>query len=206
MSKFTNKKLLAGIVMTGALLASGTASAIPCSGTVGGWTSCTDADGDMTFTLNSSTIPGGTGLSVVEAEIGGMDYYDLGLDFGTGYTGGGNIHYTVTSTILGHNIGGVNFDTLTGGSTTATKQLFDSAGNLLLTLTSINGSADPASGGETPFGPMSSFEVVDTFAATTGGAIFLHADNSFTVPEPGSMLLLGVGLMGLLYGRRKLGA
>lgn len=213
MNKFTNKKLLAGIVMTGALLASGTASAALCNtlATTDAWAaagSCTDNEGDTSFTFGSySGNFSDSGFDVTEFQSGGIDFYDLGLDFGTnGYTGGGDIHYTVTSLLAGHNIGGVNFDTvIQGGATTATKQIYDSAGTLLLTLTSTNGSHDPASGGETPFGPMSSFEVADNFAAT-GGPIFLHADNSFTVPEPGSMLLLGVGLMGLLYGRRKLGA
>lgn len=204
MSKFTNKKLLAGIVMAGALLASGTASAALCSGTVNDWSSCTDADGDMTFTRTSFNIPGSTVLSVTEAEIGGIDFYGLGLNFGAGYNGGGNIHYTITSNIPGHNINGVNFDTDVIGATGATKDLFDSTGNFLLTLTSTTGSHDPVSGGDTPIGPISSLGVVDTFNA--GDGVFLSANNSFTVPEPGSMLLLGVGLMGLLYGRRKLGA
>jgi PEP-CTERM motif len=219
MNKFTNKKLLAGIVMTGALLASGTASATLCDtlATTDAWAaagSCTDNEGDMSFTFGSysGNFPGTTGFDVTEFQSGGIDFYDTGLNwhaasgFPAGYSGGGDIHYTVTSLLAGHNIGGVNFDTIIqGGATTATKQIYDSAGNLLLTLTSTNGSHDPASGGETPFGPMSSFGVTDTFDPTTG-ARFFNASNSYTVPEPGSMLLLGVGLMGLLYGRRKLGA
>jgi PEP-CTERM motif len=215
MNKFTNIKLLAGIVMTGALLASGTASAALCStfATTDAWAaagSCTDNEGDTSFTFGSysGNFPHTTGFGITEFQSGGIDFYDIGFDFGgNGYAGGGDVHYTVTSLLLGHNIGGVNFDTvIQGGATTATKQLFDiGALTPFLTLTSTDGSHDPVSGGETPFGPMSSFEVADNFAATSG-AIFLHADNSFTVPEPGSMLLLGVGLMGLLYGRRKLGA
>lgn len=205
--------------MTGALLASGTASAVLCNtlATTNAWQaagSCTDNDNDMSFNFGSysGNFPGTTGFDVTEFQSGTTDFYNLNLTwtaltgFPSNYSGGGDIHYTVTSLLAGHNIGGVNFDTvIQGGATTATKQIYDSAGSLLLTLTSTNGSHDPASGGETSFGPMSSFGVTDTFDPTTG-ARFFSASNSYTVPEPGSMLLLGVGLMGLLYGRRKLGA
>ena len=206
MNKTTNKKLLAGIVMTSALLASGMASALSvCGGTISGWTSCTDGNGDMTFTLNSSTLPGTTGLSVAESTVGGTALYDLGLSWANGYAGGGSITYTVTPQ-PGLIVGGVNFGTTAEGSTEATKQLFDSAGNLILSLTSTNGSSDPLNG-ETSITPVSSLQVVDNFTNTENGT-FSNADNSFTVtvPEPGSIFLLGVGLIGLVYSRRKMGA
>lgn len=217
MKKLMNKKILAGILATGALLASGAASATSCTSlaTVGAWAasptqSCTDTDGDMTFTYGSSSIPntlGGsdTGLSVSEHEISGNDYYNLGLDWNNGYSGGGNLVYSVSPIGNNPSVRGVNFDTVVIGTTSATKVLSDSAGNALLTLTSTNGSNVP----ETPLPAYTgALTVTDTFASTIGtngvtNGTFLHADNSFVVPEPGSLLLLGIGLTALVIGRQK---
>ena len=217
MKKLMNRKTLAGILATGALLASGAASATSCSNllSVGAWAaagSCTDADNDMTFTYGSSTIPnsiGGadTGLSVSEFEIGGQDFYNLGLDWNNGYappTNGGTLVYSVSPNGSNPKVTGVNFDTVVtqgNGTTTATKTLKDSAGNILLALTSTNGSNVP----ETPLPAYTGdlLSVTDYFTSTQG-AVFTHADNSFVVPEPGSILLLGIGLTALVIGRQKL--
>lgn len=214
-----NRKTLSCILAASALLASGAASAVStCTSlsTVGAWAaagSCIDGDGDMTFTYGSSSIPntlGGsdTGLSVSEFEIGGNDYYNLGLDWNNGYVpdpaNGGNLVYSVSPNNNNPKVTGVNFDTVVtqgNGTTTATKTLKDSAGKTLLTLTSTNGSNVPET--PLPFYTGDLLSVTDYFSSTSG-AVFTHADNSFVVPEPGSILLLGIGLTALVFGRQKM--
>ena len=103
---------------------------------------------------------------------------------------------------IGNNpaVSGVGFSTITNGTTNATKIMTDSTGKTLLSLSSngiINAPVTPL-----PF-YTGALTVSDTFDPTNGNGIFLHSDNSFVVPEPGSILLLGIGLSGLALGRMK---
>ena len=208
-----NTKFLTGIVMTVGLLASGAASALPCTSyaTTDAWAGagaagCTDPDGDMLFTFgaysgNFAGIGATTAFNVTEQEIGGTDYYDVGFGFSPGYAGGGDISYTMStippSTEL---IRSVGFDTIiTGTGTTATKVLSDLIdGPDFLTLTSTDGSNT----GYVGFSPTSTIDVVDTFNASTSG-VFQDAHNNVTVPEPLSLSLFGIGLVGLGLNRRR---
>ena len=206
-----NTKFLTGIVMTVGLLASGAASALPCTSyaTTDAWAGagaagCTDPDGDMLFTFgaysgNFAGIGATTAFNVAETEIGGIDYYDVGFGFNPAYAGGGDISYTMStiapSTEL---IGSAGFDTIiTGTGTTATKVLSDVGGAAFLTLTSTDGSNT----GYVGFSPRSAIDVVDTFNASTSG-VFQDAHNNVTVPEPLSLSLFGIGLVGLGLNRR----
>jgi len=100
-------KLLPGLLLAAGLMASTAASAaVVWSGTLAAWEAMAggviiDADNDMKFTLfaSTTTIPAsaGTVVTISESEIGGIDYYDVGLAWTNGWAGGGQLVYTMES-------------------------------------------------------------------------------------------------------------
>jgi hypothetical protein len=175
-----------GIVSSGGSLA-----ALPCSSyaTVAAWAaagSCLDnQDGDLlvTYVATTGPFPTSAAFNVSEVELAGVDLYNVSFDFGaTGWTGGGNIQYRLTS-LNQERIAGASFDTIVQGSgALATKQLFDiGAVTPFLTLTSTNGSRDPPAG-DTSFPKRADLLVTDTFNATAT-AVYIHADNFVSVVQ-----------------------
>ena len=227
------KLLASSVLMAGALMGSGTASAIVfATGTYNDWvgatmtlfggatqvgSTVTDADGDMTLTAASALTGDLIGhgdliaVTLAEVEVNGVDLYTVSFDFhgfngGDGYNGtGGNIEYSLTSLAPDEWIASARLDTdVTGGlaTTIVTKDLYDNpdfTNGHFLQLTSINGQQDPLVG-HASFDARQTVYVKDTL--TGGGAYITHVDNQFDVPEPTTMIMLGLGLAAFGYSRR----
>jgi hypothetical protein len=174
-----------------------------------------DGDGDSVFKLyNTTDIPDGVGgfVTLSETEIGGVDYYDVGLtwDASTGYAGGygggGQLVYSL-AVLAGNSeriVAAAIDSAITGIGTAALARFYELPANSFITnLSSFDGAHDPIHG-YAAFSPRETVGVQYTFKPSTTG-VFQDAHSSFvtSVPEPASLALWGIGLLGLALTRRK---
>jgi len=235
------KLLASSLLMAGALIGSGTASAVSISvfaGTLSNWTTVNDAlaDGaaDSTFTLNSFSGSGsGSGsaafngnyidVSIVEIYNGTTSSHtDVAYDIiftpnitdilspykaAGGYTGtDGVVNYTIAS-LNNELFSSARLDVdaagITGNLEIVSKVLSDTNGTFL-TLNSSGGLPDPTTpGGHYNFTPRVSVNIVDNWNAH--GGLIHSVSNQFDnhVPEPTTIAMMGLGLLGFAASRKK---
>lgn len=155
----------------------------------------------------SGTPYTGTTLTLLTQTIGGTDFHTV--DFGGLFSSNFTISYTVAVDLIIAPNGRI--DRVSGdvsnpfgvGSPQNTKSVYDGgSGTLYGSITSTGGNP-----GGALFLSATTLNITDSFVAN-GGALN-EIGNSFrenfsTVPEPGTMLLLGFGLIGLAgFGKRK---
>lgn len=203
-------KLIAGMVMVGGLLASSAAIAAPWSytTTLGQWAvdgTIVDGDGDMSFSfIDMVGLGADVEVTFEEFEIGGVDYYDVGLAWDVpGFAGEGQLDYAMTVLEGGELIRSAELSiTQTGAVLPQVQKLvFDLDQTVPFATLSV-----PPSPSVANFAGRSALVVRDYIPVQTGGTVQdLH--NSFTaaIPEPSTyaMLIAGLGVLGLVARRRR---
>lgn len=206
------KFLASSLFVAGAVMASSPASAWSLDTTLGAWALAPviDSDNDMKWTLldTAGGLSPDTPIHFSEDEIGGKDFYDVGVSFSPTLTTGAGLSYLMeVLTVAGEpleSITSVKLDSVvTGFGTVATKDLYDiGAANSFLTLTSTDGSNT----GYQSIAPRLALRVVDTFNPGQNGGID-DAHNGYTatatVSEPVTLVSLGIGLAAIGVSRRR---
>lgn len=161
-----------------------------------------DADGDTQWSILAyDTFLGTSTISMDELDVAGVDYYTMTFDFLPSPIQNASYSLEYVGQQLGNEyFGSAHLDsTHAGVGTSVTKQIFDNdTGALLLTLISTDG--NPAEGF---YAATKNIRIVETYSAGPNGALSSSENTFDVIPAPLTPALLGMGLVGLGWMRRR---